>query len=173
MAIENLDKLISKLEKLDDVNQAMEQACILVENEAKIKCPVDNGLLRNSITHYIEDNPDELVGVVGTNSVAEKVMAYYDTPSTLSGSIVLNDEKPLDNLTMPNQFEEESTGIIKSIEGTFGQQITKGEVEVKNMVLIEYRLAQLEEKVNKHNNLIERTYQLEKQVAIIQEEIKE
>lgn len=67
MAIENLDKLISKLEKLDDVNQAMEQACILVENEAKIKCPVDNGLLRNSITHYIEDNPNELVGVVGTN----------------------------------------------------------------------------------------------------------
>ena len=45
----------------------MEQVCILVENEAKIKCPVDNGLLRNSITHYIEDNPDELVGVVGTN----------------------------------------------------------------------------------------------------------
>lgn len=32
MAIENLDKLISKLEKLDNVNQAMEQACILVEN---------------------------------------------------------------------------------------------------------------------------------------------
>lgn len=67
MAIENLDKLISKLEKLDDVNQAMEQACILVENEAKIKCPVDIGVLRNSITHYIEDNPNELVGVVGTN----------------------------------------------------------------------------------------------------------
>ena len=67
MAIENLDKLISKLEKLDNVNQAMEQACILVENEAKIKCPVDNGLLRNSITHYIEDNPIELIGVVGTN----------------------------------------------------------------------------------------------------------
>lgn len=67
MAIENLDKLISKLEKLDNVNQAMEQACILVENEAKTKCPVDNGLLRNSITHYIEDNPNELVGVVGTN----------------------------------------------------------------------------------------------------------
>lgn len=72
-----------------------------------------------------------LVTLANSNSVAEKVMAYYDTPSTLSGSIVLNDEKPLDNLTMPNQFEEESTGIIKSIEGTFGQQITKGEVEVR------------------------------------------
>lgn len=72
-----------------------------------------------------------LITLANSNSVAEKVMAYYDTPSTLSGSIVLNDEKPLDNITMPNQFEEESTGIIKSIEGTFGQQITKGEVEVR------------------------------------------
>jgi hypothetical protein len=43
----------------------------------------------------------------------------------------------------------------------------------KSTALIEYRLKELEEKVNKHNNLIERTYQLEKQVAIIQEEIKE
>lgn len=72
-----------------------------------------------------------LITLANSNSVVEKVMAYYDTPSTLSGSIVLNDEKPLDNITMPNQFEEESTGIIKSIEGTFGQQITKGEVEVR------------------------------------------
>lgn len=72
-----------------------------------------------------------LVTLANSNSVAEKVMAYYDTPSTLSGSIVMGEEKPLDNITMPNQFEEESTGIIKSIEGTFGQQITKGEVEVR------------------------------------------
>lgn len=55
-----------------------------------------------------------LITLANSNSVAEKVMAYYDTPSTLSGSIVLNDEKPLDNITMPNQFEEESTGIINN-----------------------------------------------------------
>lgn len=72
-----------------------------------------------------------LVSLVNSGSVAEKVMAYYESPNTLSGSIVMDDEKPLDNLTMPNQFEEESTGIIKSIEGTFGKQITKGEVEVR------------------------------------------
>ena len=42
----------------------------------------------------------------------------------------------------------------------------------KSTALIEYRLKQLEEKVNKHNNLIERTYELEKQVAVIQEEIE-
>ena len=66
-----------------------------------------------------------LISLANSNSVVEKVMAYYDTPSTLSASIVMNDEKPLDNLTVPNQFEEESTGIVKSIEGTFGSQITR------------------------------------------------
>lgn len=72
-----------------------------------------------------------LVSLVNSNSIAEKVMAYYEAPNTLSGSIVMSDEKPLDNITIPNQFEEESTGIIKSIDGTFGQQITKGDVEVR------------------------------------------
>ena len=72
-----------------------------------------------------------LISLANSNSVVEKVMAYYDTPNTLSASIVLDDEKPLDNLTIPNQFDEESTGIVKSIEGTFGKQITKGEMEVR------------------------------------------
>ena len=72
-----------------------------------------------------------LISLANSNSVVEKVMAYYDTPSTLSASIVMNDEKPLDNLTVPNQFEEESTGIVKSIEGTFGSQITKGDMEIR------------------------------------------
>lgn len=39
--------------------------------------------------------------------------------------------------------------------------------------LINYRLAELEKKVDKHNNLIDRTYQLEKNVALLQEEIEE
>ena len=72
-----------------------------------------------------------LITLANSNSVAEKVMAYYDTPSTLSASIVMNDEKPLDNLTVPNQFDESSTGIVKSIEGTFGSQITKGDMEIR------------------------------------------
>lgn len=42
----------------------------------------------------------------------------------------------------------------------------------KNTALIEYRLKMLEQKVDKHNNVIERTYELEKQMAIVQEEIK-
>lgn len=63
--------------------------------------------------------------------------------------------------------------IIVAVLGMIGALGGSWIANRKNMVLIEYRLKQLEEKVNKHNNLIERTYQLEKQVAIIQEEIKE
>ena len=39
--------------------------------------------------------------------------------------------------------------------------------------LTQYRLAQLEEKVNKHNNLIERTYRLEGQLEECRHDIKE
>ena len=39
--------------------------------------------------------------------------------------------------------------------------------------LTQYRLSQLEDKVNRHNNLIERTYKLEGQVAECCHDIKE
>lgn len=63
--------------------------------------------------------------------------------------------------------------IVVAILGMIGALGGSWIANRKSTALIEYRLKQLEEKVNKHNNLIERTYQLEKQVAIIQEEIKE
>ncbi len=63
--------------------------------------------------------------------------------------------------------------IIVAVLGMIGALGGSWIANRKSTALIEYRLKQLEEKVNKHNNLIERTYQLEKQVAVIQEEIKE
>ena len=39
--------------------------------------------------------------------------------------------------------------------------------------LTQYRLSQLEEKVNKHNNLVERTYVLEGQMVEVQHDIKD
>lgn len=39
--------------------------------------------------------------------------------------------------------------------------------------LTQYRLAQLEEKVNKHNNLVERTYVLEGQMTEVQHDIRD
>lgn len=38
--------------------------------------------------------------------------------------------------------------------------------------LTNYRIEQLEKKVDKHNNLIERTYNLEKEMAVVQEDLK-
>lgn len=42
----------------------------------------------------------------------------------------------------------------------------------KSAALISYRLEQLEEKVNRHNSVIERTYKLEKQEELLEEKIK-
>ena len=39
--------------------------------------------------------------------------------------------------------------------------------------LLEYRLTQLEEKVDKHNNLVERTYKLEQHNEVQDEKIKD
>jgi uncharacterized protein YlxW (UPF0749 family) len=41
-----------------------------------------------------------------------------------------------------------------------------------NIVLISYRLEQLESKVDKHNNLIERTYDLERRADVLEEKQK-
>lgn len=42
----------------------------------------------------------------------------------------------------------------------------------KSTALIAYRLEQLEDKVNKHNNVIERTFKLEEQEALLEERIR-
>ena len=42
----------------------------------------------------------------------------------------------------------------------------------KNAALIAYRLEQLEEKVNKHNQVVERTYKLEERTELQEEKIK-
>lgn len=61
----SIDKIILKLEKLGNtsVTEALEKACLIVENSAKEKAPVNTGNLRNSITHVVEGNE----GIVGTN----------------------------------------------------------------------------------------------------------
>ncbi len=43
----------------------------------------------------------------------------------------------------------------------------------KNQHLVEYRLGELEKKVDKHNNLIERTFKLEERMAVAENEISD
>ena len=63
--IKNVDKLVAKLDNLSKVQleQALNKACLIVENEAKKLCPVDTGQLRSSITHEVAEKE----GRVGTN----------------------------------------------------------------------------------------------------------
>lgn len=55
--------------------------------------------------------------------------------------------------------------LIGTLGGTFGGILTANK-------LTNYRLEQLEKKVEKHNNVIERVYKLEQADAVEEEEIK-
>lgn len=66
--IEGADILHQHLNQLTVNNgklqQILERACLIVENQAKINCPVHYGTLRASIRSEVEGNQ----GVVGTNT---------------------------------------------------------------------------------------------------------
>lgn len=55
--------------------------------------------------------------------------------------------------------------LIGTLGGTFGGIITANK-------LTNYRIEQLEQKVEKHNKVIERVYNLEKAEAVMEEEIE-
>lgn len=55
--------------------------------------------------------------------------------------------------------------FVGTLVGTFGGILT-------GTKLTNYRIEQLEKKVEKHNHVIERVYNLEKHEAVIDEEIK-
>lgn len=62
--------------------------------------------------------------------------------------------------------------IIVAILSLCGTLIGAYFANRKSSALIAYRLEQLENKVQKHNNVIERVFMLEKHEAVIDEEIK-
>ena len=55
--------------------------------------------------------------------------------------------------------------LIGTLVGSFGGILTANK-------LVNYRIQQLEKKVEKHNQVIERVYKLEQRGAVIDEEIK-
>lgn len=55
--------------------------------------------------------------------------------------------------------------LVGTLIGTFGGIITANK-------LTNYRIEQLEKKVEKHNQVVERVYNLEKQEAVIEEELE-
>lgn len=65
-----------------------------------------------------------------------------------------------------------STEIIIALIGLGGSAIGSILGIIASSKLTLYRIKQLEEKVDKHNSVIERVYHLETQDAVINEEIK-
>lgn len=61
--------------------------------------------------------------------------------------------------------------IVCMINNHF-QSIKQAKAHNDNIMLISYRLDQLEQKVDKHNNLIERTYALERRADVMEEKQK-
>ena len=57
-------------------------------------------------------------------------------------------------------------GLAGTLAGSFLGVVTANR-------LLEYRLKHLEEKVNKHNNIIERTYRLEGRVTELEHDVKD
>lgn len=55
--------------------------------------------------------------------------------------------------------------LIGTLIGTFGGIVTANK-------LTTYRIEQLEKKVEKHNNVVERVFILEKQEAVMEEELE-
>lgn len=61
--------------------------------------------------------------------------------------------------------------VIVAILSLIGTLVGSFAGNSKTQALIEYRLKMLEAKVDKHNQVIERTYQLEKNEAVFQEQL--
>ena len=66
---EGLDDVLNSIEELTDTSNlegAIGKACALVERDAKIKAPKDNGALRRSITSKVEVGGTDITGVIYT-----------------------------------------------------------------------------------------------------------
>lgn len=62
--------------------------------------------------------------------------------------------------------------IVVAVLGLVGTLAGSYFANRKSTALVIYRLEQLEQKVSKHNNLVERTYALEESVALMDERVR-
>ncbi len=62
----NIDKFIDET-LLSKLSKAMTNACLKVEADAKELCPVQDGILRQSIQSDVEIDNEEVKGYVGSN----------------------------------------------------------------------------------------------------------
>ena len=64
------------------------------------------------------------------------------------------------------------SSLISAVVAIIVCVITQYAQNKKTIALIEYKIEELTKKVEQHNNLIERTYELEKEASLHDEQIK-
>ena len=74
----NLKKFVDK-EFPDLIEAALEKACLIVENSAKQNCPVDDGQLRQSISHTVNKTKGEIGSNVEYAPYVEVGTGIYST----------------------------------------------------------------------------------------------
>lgn len=87
MEVIGLDKLARSFNNIaskEVIAQGIQKTCLRIERDAKMNCPVDKGLLRESITHRVD--VDTLTGVVGT-SVEYAPYVEYGTGIYAEGGV--------------------------------------------------------------------------------------
>ena len=62
--------------------------------------------------------------------------------------------------------------LISAAGSFLGVYFSNRKAAKDSAALIDYRISQLESKVDRHNSIIERTYRLEENQAVIEERIK-
>ena len=63
------------------------------------------------------------------------------------------------------------TAVISGLSIAIPTMLTTILANRKDNALVKYRIDELDAKVNKHNNLIERTFNIEKKLSVIEERI--
>ena len=118
-----------------DVNYAVVVATPTVKVEGKKYLHTESVVHKDKANYKGKEKTAEvkeatLVSLANRGSTAERLMAYYGNSNTATPSIILDNEQTTNSIQLTNPYGDQSTGFIKSIDGNFGPQITKGDLEV-------------------------------------------
>lgn len=118
-----------------DVNYAVVVATPTVKVEGKKYLHTESVVHKDKPNYKGKEKTAEvkeatLISLANSGSTAERLMAYYGNSNTMTPSIILDNEQTTNSIQLTNPYGDQSTGFIKSIDGNFGPQITKGDLEV-------------------------------------------
>lgn len=125
MSIEGVNELNSKLNKLikleNITKKAVNKGCKMVQDEAKLMCPVDKGELRNSIKTKVDVNGNEIIGTVYTN---KKYAAYVEFGTGPTGEANHEGISPNANISYSRKgwgYKDKTTGEYRYTNGQAAQ----------------------------------------------------